>query len=733
MRNVWKIGLALLTCVVLLCGTIPWCAAAATDNLIQNGDAELGTLQHWSPYQSTVIADEAAHSGVYGIQLKGNGSWGALLEQKMTLQEGTDYRLEFWYKVNSNGTNWKLAKPDGSNYKSGWVTAASWTKVTCDFTATTSSVTLNFSGGGNGKAEDVYVDDLRLTAIQPAAVGEIQNGSFENGDEGWILTGGCAVVEGDAYDGTHAVHLEHTQTWAEALTQTVPVEKSTEYTLSFYTKRVSGKGAWNLCLMDGKKQQQLTMQGENWFKQTTANWEKVSVTFNSGNFDSLFIKVQPESTASGVFLLDYMTLTVKGDEPEVPDLPPAAQPYMTSYGVAINRPSSPENNLLSGADFESGSFGFEDAAITSVADDTAPQGERSLYFKTTTTHVKKTVWVEVTPNTDYVFSTWIKGAYISEDNPLYNATVGIVNERGVFLSMEEWVFLNGERQIVPTAWDNAWHLRSIQFNSADATRVGICLSGSGSQLWLDDMALFQVGDGHKYASENMSGVVRLSYETPVAGCADEHNLLPDASFDSEDADGFWSSAHGWRNQTLTFAANDYEYGTSLKYTGSGRDGTMSTIKWVDVEPHTDYTFSMNLKILESGDGRLLLLDDKKREKIEFLYVSFDADVYDEEMAQDGWQQLACSFNTGVYTRIGICVVDAGGEVLMDNMRLFKKEYADETVTDGYVTPPPPVEPDTPIEPDHPNTGYAGVAMWAVVCIPLLSAWTVALVNRKKKA
>ena len=701
MRNVMKIGVALLTCVLLLCGSIPFVFAAST-SLVKNGDFELGTLQDWSPYQSTAISKSAAHSGSYGIQLKGSGSWGALAEQAIAVSVGQEYRLEFWYKVNSNGMNWKLVKGDGSgNYGSNWVTTTSWTKVVFDFTATQARVTLNFSGGGNGKAEDVYVDDITLTELVPAAKGEIQNGSFENGDDGWLLTGQCAVVEGDAYHGSKAVRLEHNQTWAEALTQTLPVEKNTDYTISFYTKRVSGNGAWNLCLMDGKKQYQFTTQGNNWFKQTTKDWTKVTVTFNSGNYDSLFIKIQPESTSSGVFLLDYMTMTKKGAEPTQPDTPvtpPAKQPYMTSYGVALNRPVTSDKNLLKGADFESGTFGFNHSTITSVSDSTAPQGKKSLYFKTgKTTVVKEIVWVDVTPNTNYVFSTWIKGAYISKDNPLYNATVGIVNEAGEFLTMDEWVFLNGERQIVPTAWDNAWHLRAIQFNSADATRVGICLSGSGSQLWLDDMALFKAGDGKKYVSVNMGGAVRVHFAEASPACADKYNLITDGSFSNKNKSGFWSDSHGWRNGVLTFVDNAYEYGASMKYTASGKDAALTTIKWVDVEPNTDYTFSMNMRILKSGNGRLLLLDDKLREKQEFLYVTFDRSQYNQEDAQYGWYSLSCSFNTNVYTRIGIAIVDDGGEVLLDNMRLFKTKYADESIKDTF-TP----SPEAPNPEDYPD-------------------------------
>ena len=727
MKKWYHSAVALLLCLLLLCGGMPWCVSAASDNLLKNGDGEVGNLTGWTPYQSTAISNSAAHNGSYGIQLKGNGSWGALLEQKVNLAVGKEYRLEFWYKVNSNGANWKLVKEDGTNYNANWVQATAWTKVTCDFTAVDKTVVLNFSGGGNGKAEDVYVDDLRITELQPAVAGELVNGSFENGDEGWLLSGQCAVVSGDAYSGTHAVRLEHNQTWAEALTQTLSVEKNTDYVITFYTKRVSGNGAWNLCLMDGKKQYQHKFtSGENWFKHTTTNnWVKGSVGFNSGNYDSLFIKFQPESTASGVFLLDFVTLTKKTEDPVFPDDPvvPKAQPYMTSYGVAQNRPASAAKNLLKGADFESGTFGFKHSSITSVTDKTAPQGKKSLYFKTgTSTVVKEIVWVDVKPNTDYVFSTWLKGAYISKDNPLYNATVGIVDESGTFLSMEEWVFLNGERQIVPTAWDNAWHLRSIQFHSADATRVGICLSGSGSQLWLDDMALFKVGDGTKYMSANMLGAVGLNYEDVTAVCADKHNLISDGSFESADTDGFWADSHGWRNGFLTFAENAYEYGTSLKYTASGRDSALSIIKWVDVEPNTDYTFSLNMRILKSGNGRLLLLDDKNRDKTEFLYVSFDRSMYSVEDAEYGWYSLSCSFNTDVYSRIGICVVDDGGEVLLDNMRLFKNTHADPSVKDAFapspeapnpedypdgeddpvVTPTDPSEPYVPFDPLNPN-------------------------------
>ena len=702
---------------------------------LENGDFENGDAS-WNLHQSTTISADAAHDGTQGAHLKGNGSWGALLEQEVALVVGKQYHFEFWYKINSNGFNWKIVKGDGSgNYDTNWVMNSEWTKVSVDFEATTSTAFINISGAGNGKVEDAYVDGFILREKDAAVPGELINGSFENGDNGWKLTGSCQIVEGDAYDGTYAVRLEHNSPWAEALSQTLPVEPNTDYVISFYTKRVSGGGAWNLALWDGDKTKQLTFtEGENWFNHSsTGTWKQVKVEFNTGNVDNLFIKIQPETATSGVFLLDYMTLNLKGEEPEVPVIPPAARPYMTSYGVAINRPASKADNMLVGADFEDGTFGYDHATITSVVDATAPQGEKSLYFCTSTEKnlVKQIIWIDVAPNTDYVFSTWLKGAYISPENPEYNATIGVVNEQGTYLSMSKWIFLNGERQIVPTAWDNAWHLRAIQFYSAEATRIGICLSGYGSQLWLDDMALFRVDRGVKYASSNLTGMVDLSFATPIATCQPEANLLPDSTFNTKDVDGFWSGAQGWRNGALSFVDSDYEYGTSLLYKSTGRVASMSTIKWIDVEPGTDYTFSLNMKILESGDGRLLLLDDKKRVKSEFLYIGFDADIYDEEAAKDGWYQLSCSFNTDVYTRIGICIVDGGGEVLLDNMRMFKVADADESVTDAFITPP--AQPDEPDEPDHPNTGDNRTAMWAAILALLVAAVAVPLLSGKKEA
>jgi hypothetical protein len=159
---------------------------------------------------------------------------------------------------------------------------------------------------------------------------------------------------------------------------------------------------------------------------------------------------------------------------------------------------------------------------------------------------------------------------------------------------------------------------------------------------------------------------------------------------------YWQEGNGWRNGFLTVADSAYEYGASLKYTAHSDSKGIHYIKWMDVKPHTDYVFSVDVKVLESGDGSLALLDGKRRDATKFLQVDFDKGYYGED-----WFHSVIAFNTGVFETVGIAVVDTGGEALMDNIRLFEAKNASD-YQDPYVAPP---QVDTPDEPtsDTPST------------------------------
>ena len=193
--------------------------------------------------------------------------------------------------------------------------------------------------------------------------------------------------------------------------------------------------------------------------------------------------------------------------------------------------------------------------------------------------------------------------------------------------------------------------------------------------------------------------------------------------DGAESEEFWSTGDGYKNGFLSFAENKYEYGTSLKYTASEKAVGTYAIKWLEVKPNTTYTFSIDMRILESGAGKFLLLDGKKRECYPFLMVDFDKEGYGAD-----WFTVVIEFNTGVFDRIGLAVADGGGEALLDNMRLFESVNRAE-VEDDYITPPAGGE--TPDEPGSPDTGVAvfGAAV-AMALVP--SAAAVALKLRRKK-
>ena len=79
-----------------------------------------------------------------------------------------------------------------------------------------------------------------------------------------------------------------------------------------------------------------------------------------------------------------------------------------------------------------------------------------------------------------------------------------------------------DQQIYPTAWDDEWHLRSVAFNSGNLSEVTIALYGYGSQMWVDDMALFKNGEGTKYVGVNGKSNLQVNYYSELYTCTDNN-------------------------------------------------------------------------------------------------------------------------------------------------------------------------------------------------------------------
>ncbi|MBR5523774.1 MAG: hypothetical protein IKU51_00700 [Clostridia bacterium] len=454
-------------------------------------------------------------------------------------------------------------------------------------------------------------------------------------------------------------------------------------------RSTNGGKTWEKLLDNVDQARYVDADGKGMYTDTTAPKSgymyKVVVRDDAGNTAESEPTNKPEDAREFFASMDYSGNFggMVNDDPAV--LPDQAEERakvgvsplkLSSFGVLNNRPVDESVNLIKNGSFEATTDAqwntdtFLGDTVYVVEDTTTRSGNKSLYFNSSNEqsaawHV---FWVDVQPNTDYVFSAWVKGAFISDDNR-FVASVGVLDPDSLqFMRYSDKKGSTTTRQIVPPSWDNEWHLRSVGFNSGSKTKVGIALYGYASQLWVDDIALFKNGDGFKYSNPALGGGIIGKMNDAENACADEDNLVGNFRLDDAESD-YWQTGHGWKNGFLSVQENAYEYGNSLKYTGAGTQGC-HYYKWIDIKPDTNYVFSFDLKILESGKGRMSLMIEKMSGPISFLDLDFDADIYGED-----WITYHLAFNSSSFTRVAFVVVDLGGSALMDNIRLFEKEKA----------------------------------------------------------
>ena len=717
---------------------------STSDDLVKNGDFETGDNTGWDKHQGTVINADAAYKGQYGANLIGDGGWGGLLNQDVKVEAGETYIITLWVCPNTGGVNLQIKGATKIDEESDntWMNSgelSGWTERTVVVVADSDTLTLNFCGGGNNVAADIYLDEIKVTKKGAAPEVEdtypIKNAGFETGDlTSWNnLWGSCTVsFDTPGHDKSqYALNFQGPGAWNQVRQDGVPVEPNTDYTLIAYVKNPLNL---NLVVKTADDKVNIADFGvENDFSNT---WVRQEVSFNSGDQTSVCVLIISNGDGNGSAIVDNVQIYKKGEEPSEPepDAPATEGPMqLDSYGTAINRPASEDANLIENGSFENAEGGQWQSVISDtlyvVDDETAPEGDKSLFFNTSGVKDNKKVifYMDVEPNTDYVFSAWVKGAFISADNR-FNATFGVTDWKDNFCVYQDAKFSNKTRQIVPTAWDNEWHLRSVQFNSGVNTKIGIGFAGAESQMWIDGIALYTVDNGIKYGHPRQIGhVMASSLELGEDGTtADENNLIAGSTMDTADAKEFWSGAEGYKNGFISFVENEYEYGASMKYTGDDKSCYTNAIKWLTVEPNTEYIFTVDMRVVKSGGGSLNLLDGKKRECDAFLMIDFDQYTYG-----NGWNNIAIKFNSGEFDRIGIAIVDGGGEALIDNMRLFKA--ADRVDGDDeYIEPPYSFDdPEEPTDPDSPATGVS--VMGAVLAMALVpSSAAVALKLRRKK-
>ena len=102
----------------------------------------------------------------------------------------------------------------------------------------------------------------------------VVNGGFENGGEGWNM-GSVASISDDAHTGSASLKGENPTMYGVVAEQIISVDADSEYTITWYSKRVSGGGAFNLYPMNANGYANLNVvSGQAWMNETSGNWVK---------------------------------------------------------------------------------------------------------------------------------------------------------------------------------------------------------------------------------------------------------------------------------------------------------------------------------------------------------------------------------------------------------------------------------------------------------------------------
>ena len=302
-----------------------------------------------------------------------------------------------------------------------------------------------------------------------------------------------------------------------------------------------------------------------------------------------------------------------------------------------------------------------------------------------------------------MLSAWVRSPFLSATNQA-TASIGIIDPDTNKFFMSGLANWKGHTstpflQIRSTATDNQWHLRSVTFFVGSAGTVKIGVYGKQSQLDIDDISVHLVTNGVTYTGDQTAAVTP-SDNTSKMYCASEDNMIPDCNMTGATGEKFWKDkASGWNNGFMNFNKED----ARLEFNGTGASGkkVYNYIKWIPVEPHTQYTVSFDYRVMTKGTGSLKFIDNNIDFPVAFETYSFSSTT-------SNWKTPSFTFDSGNYNRIGIVFTDGTAKAYFDDFRIFKTKREDGTNVGLDTEPSEEVYPT--LTPAHPDEGVSRMEM-----------------------
>ncbi len=524
----------------------------------------------------------------------------------------------------------------------------------------------------------------------------VLNGEFTGGNVGWDVDEAVWSTEAIGYQDTVSMHAKNGH--YNILSQAVALPANKNYELSFYYKgNVPDLMASVALSIDGSFDSDALLVSSPLTDSDT--WKKHTMQFNSENAGMVFIAFQSMDGCD--FYIDNVEIKeiqTAVTNPEI--VRPLLQlderlnrtPYDLSPYVAKDG-----KNVFTDSSFENSEINTDCAQV--IDDSDAWDGSKVLKFTAGDTEKFFVKTFKVEKNTVYyigVFSKMYADDYNAAINPHFS--YGVANpDTGDFLvtatpTANNDRYLTTKTQMIVSGADGDWHYTNFRFNTKTYDTISFVVRGQNATAYLDDIQLFKASD-----RESFNPPIRALEGAQITNTAptlldSDRNIF--TNFDMNGGDTYWSNYQGIlydkgmkvEDTGHSIQGNALKYYTTLKHPEG-----IYYIKWIDVEPNTEYTFSGKYLITKTGKGFFGLINGYYRESAVFSNPVYPTDIVKYRFGEDqfdenySWQTVAISFNTKDRNRIGFVVFDGGGEAYMDDLRLFKTSTAKELVeaTDNF--------------------------------------------------
>lgn len=654
-------------------------SANASGNAIVNGGFENG-LDDWTAYKAydyyempAEIVTTEHNSGEKSLNYhnRTSASQGSrCLGQVVTLEPNSKYKLTFYLKGKPGWGSVALLDDLESNpwefpgkvFRQQWSgdEFTTWTKHSYSF-YTTEKTEYKFIIALTGTGTEAFLDDFVLELADPKPKDIIANGGFENGLDDWTaykeygyyeMPAEVVTTEHNSGEKSLNYHnMTSSSMGSRCLGQEIQLEPNTKYTLSFYMK---GKPGWgNIAVIDDVENPYPWLFPGEVFKQLLSGgefttWTKHTYTFFSTDKTDYKFIIALTGTETEAFLDD---IKIERAEPKTNEI-------ISNGGF--------ENDLEDWTAYKAYPYYEMPAEVVTTEKNT---GEKSLnYYNRTSASIYNRALgqqIKLEANTKYTLSFYLKGKPQWGKIVISGDLTGKIWEANDEFFKHQW---QGDEY-------NTWTKHTFTFFTDDRTDFifAIVLTGANTEAYFDDIKI-----------EKARGVEELvvngGFEQDLEGWT-SYKLYPYYEMPSE---------------VVTTEKKNGE--KSLNYYNRIYPWNCYYIKWVDVKPNTDYTFSAKYVITDVGDGffgiapgykndasvnesteNMLFPSNGKntwpaesRDDMFIGYWDFTEENYNENQE---WKSVGVTFNSGDRNRVGFFVQDGGGTAYIDDVRLFETKYA----------------------------------------------------------